>query len=119
MRVSPAQQEAGRGLLQQARMLHLGWRWGSSTSHSPCEIGLEGQGEQIKVSDKLPRLQGEGTIGWCLEASEEAVTGPCSPLQPHWDFPEADRFPPPAFAHAVPAAGFALPMSDLMGMDRW
>lgn len=53
----------------------LGVEMGSSTSHSLGDMGLEGQGCQIKASDPLPWVQGEGTAGGCLEASEEAVTG--------------------------------------------
>lgn len=40
----------------------LGVEMGSSTSHSLGDMGLEGQGQQIKVSDQLPWLQGERTL---------------------------------------------------------
>ena len=42
----------------------------SSISHSMREMGPEGQGQQIKVSDQRWLLQGEGTQGGYLEASE-------------------------------------------------
>lgn len=121
-RVSPVREEAGRGVLAAmpaCKHVALGVEMGSSTSHSLGDMGLEGQGCQIKASDPLPWVQGEGTAGGCLEASEEAVTGPRSPLQPHWGFPGADGFSPPVFAHYVSFARFALPMPELMGMDRW
>ena len=66
-------------------MQHSGWRE-NSISHSLYEMGPEDEGRQIKVSGQLRLLQGEGTQGGSLEASEEAVAGPCSPFQPHWGF---------------------------------
>lgn len=60
-RVSPAQEEAGRGLLASGpAWKHVAFRVESSISHSMCEMGPEGQGQLIKVSDQRWLLQGFG-----------------------------------------------------------
>ena len=75
------------------------------------EMGPEGQGQQIKVSDQRWRLQGEGTQGGYLEASEEAAAGPGSPFQPPWGSwrRQLHSF---HLCHAVPSTGDAVPFAS-------
>ena len=78
-------------------------------------MGPEGQGQHIKVSDQRWLLQGEGTQGGDLAASEEAAAGPCSPFQLHWgSWRQPSRrvsllLP---FAYAVPSTSRAVPFTS-------
>ncbi|ELK15420.1 hypothetical protein PAL_GLEAN10011086 [Pteropus alecto] len=73
-------------------------------------------GLKVKDSRSALLLQSEGTKAGRLGSSEEAVAGPCSPFRPHCGSPGA-ICSPPAFAHAVPNDGYALPMADLKDID--
>ena len=122
-RVSPAQEEAGRGLLASGpAWKHVAFRVESSISHSVCEMGPEGQGQHIKVSDQRWLLQGEGTQGGDLAATEEAAAGPCAPFQLHWGSwrqPVSLLLPLPML-FLLPVVLFpSLPMPELKDMDSW
>ena len=101
---------------------HIAFRVESSIRHSMCEMGPEGQGQQIKVSDHPWLLQGEATQGGYLEAREEAAAGPGSPFQPHWGSwrrPVA-LLPPLPMLFLLPVVLFpSLPMAELKDMGGW
>ena len=80
-----------------------------------CEMGPEGQGQQIKVSDHPWLLQGEATQGGYLEAREEAAAGPGSPFQPHW----GSWRRPVALLPPLPMLFPLLPMAELKDMGGW
>lgn len=75
---------------------------------------------KVKVADQLPLLNNERSRAESLEASEEAVEGPCSQRSLTGALLQQTIFSPATFAHAVvPSDGYALPRAGLMGMDRW
>lgn len=75
-------------------------------------MGPEGQGQQVKVSDQLPLLQHEGTEARRLEALAHHSSLRGARL-------EQTIFSPSAFAHAIPSVSYALPIADLIAVDRW
>lgn len=118
-KVEKSQPSAGRGEKRtpgsRASMEASVFRVESNSSHATCEMGPEGQGQQIEVSDQLWLLQGEGS----LEASEEGAAGSCSPFQPHWAFWRRPFSLPTPLPLLFPFAGYALPMAALKDMDGW
>ena len=82
---------------------------------SVCEMGPEGQGQQVRVADQWSLLQIEGTQAGSLEASEKWLQAFAHHSQGFsWSRPFSLPLPLPTQF----SAGYAPPMADLMDTDR-